>query len=74
MHIVNETLNKNEQVKILKMMEKSTFDSQENFADIKDDYDNISEIEAKMSVDCSKLFVINVNLMAKGKEKYHDSM
>nr|KAJ0185473.1 hypothetical protein LSAT_V11C900478370 [Lactuca sativa] len=62
------------QAMILNMTEKSTFDSQQNFTDIVEDYDNINEIEAEESVDCSQLSVINVNLMVKGKEICHDSM
>ena len=57
--IVNETLTKNEQIKILKRTKNLTSDSQTNFADIEDDYDNISEIEEEEVVDCSQLSVIN---------------
>ena len=66
-HIVNETLTKNEQVKILNMTENSTLGSQQNFVDIEDNSDNISEIEAVKCLDCSRLSVINVNSLAKGK-------
>ena len=72
--IVNETLTKNEQIKILKRTENSTSDSQNNFADIEDDYHDMNEIEAEEVVDCSQLSVINVTYIAKGKEKCNDSL
>ena len=68
-HIVNETLTKNEEVKILNMTKNSTYDYQQNFVDIKYDSDNISDIEVEESVNYSRLSIINVNSMAKGKEK-----
>ena len=42
--IVNESLTKSEQVKILKKTETSSLASQFNYADIDDNSDNVSEI------------------------------
>ena len=42
--IVNDTLTKSEQIKILKRTENSKLDSQFNFVDIDDNSDSISEI------------------------------
>lgn len=58
----------------LKRTENSTSDSQTNFTDIKDDSYNISEIEEEEVVDCSKLYVINVTSINKGKEKCDESL
>lgn len=72
--IVNETLTKNEQFKILKRTENSTSNSQNNFADIENDYDDMSEIEVEEVVSYSQLSVINVTSLVEGKEKCNDSL
>ncbi|KAL7585209.1 hypothetical protein Lser_V15G45873 [Lactuca serriola] len=66
--IMNDTLSKNEQMKISNKIENSTQSTQQNFADIEDDFDNISEIEEEECVDFSKLFVIKITSLAKSKE------
>lgn len=57
--IVNDTLSKNEQMKIFNKVEFSTQCSQENFIDIEDDYDNINETKEEEYVDCLNLAVIS---------------
>ncbi|XP_052619531.1 uncharacterized protein LOC111895070 [Lactuca sativa] len=57
--------------KILKKTETSTLDSQNNYADVDNNSDNmseISEIEEEEEIDCSKLSVINITSKVKGKE------
>ena len=56
------------------MTETSTLESQQNFAHIEDDSDNISEIEEEETVECSQLSFINVNSMPKANEICYDSM
>lgn len=76
-NIANESLTKDEQVKILKRTKHSKLDSQLNFADIDENSDNlseISEIEEEESIDCSQLSIINITSKAKGKEIVNDSM
>ena len=73
-NIVNETLSKTEQIKIMKKTKNSTLDSQQNFLDVEDDSDNISEMEEEEIVECSQLFLINITSMAKGKEICRDSL
>lgn len=41
---------------------------------MKDDSDNIHEVEYEECVDCSKLSVISVTLLAKGKENVDSTM
>ena len=72
-NIVNETLNNNEQIKILKRTENSKSDSHTNFVDIEDDSYDISEIEDEEVVECSQFSVINVTSMVNDKEKCNDS-
>nr|KAJ0207989.1 hypothetical protein LSAT_V11C500266000 [Lactuca sativa] len=75
--IVNESLTKNEQVKILKKTKTSTLDSQFNYADVNDNSDNvseISEIEKEEEVDCSQLSIINITSKIKSKEIIVDSI
>ena len=57
----------------MKRTEKSKSNSQSYFANIEDDYDDISEIKEEDVIDCPQLSDINVTSMAKGKEKCNDS-
>lgn len=52
-NIVNDTLSEKEQNQIFNKIESSTQSHQVNCADIKDDYDDISEIKEELCVDCS---------------------
>lgn len=75
--IVNDTLIKSEQIKILKRTENSKLDSQSKFSYIDDNSDSfseISEIEEEEIIDYSQLSVINVTSKSKGKEICDDSM
>lgn len=51
--MVNDTLSKNQQIKILNIKESSTHCSQNCFGDIEDDSKNISEVKEEECVECS---------------------
>ncbi|XP_052622721.1 uncharacterized protein LOC128128007 [Lactuca sativa] len=72
-NIVNETLTKSEQIKILKKTENSISDSYSNFSDIDDNSDNISLISDIEDVDCCQLSIINVTSKSRGKEIFKNS-
>ena len=76
-NIVNESLTKSEQVKILKKTENSTLASQFNYADIDENSDKVSEIietEEEEEVYCSQLSIVNITSKIKGKEIIVDSI